>query len=104
MVSSSIRISLVASWVAPIYRPGKSRKSPSGPNSQPYGIAFTKGAIRYNESAAKPNTIVRSEDRKIPDFVDSGWRRYRRNVDVTPDGNVALANSLVNQIGLVEIR
>jgi virginiamycin B lyase len=33
--------------------------SPSGPQSQPYGMAFTKGAIWYNEANAKPNTIVR---------------------------------------------
>ena len=33
--------------------------SPSGPRSAPYGIVFAKGAIWYNESFAKPNTIVR---------------------------------------------
>ena len=33
--------------------------SPSGPKSEPYGIVFTKGALWYNESFAKPNTIVR---------------------------------------------
>ena len=33
--------------------------SPSGPKSEPYGMVFTKGAVWYNEFAAKPNTIVR---------------------------------------------
>jgi virginiamycin B lyase len=33
--------------------------SPSGPKSEPYGIVFSKGALWYNESFAKPNTIVR---------------------------------------------
>jgi virginiamycin B lyase len=37
----------------------KESQSPSGPNSQPYGIVYAKGAIWYNESFAKPNTIVR---------------------------------------------
>ena len=33
--------------------------SPGGPKSEPYGIVFTKGALWYNETGAKPNTIVR---------------------------------------------
>ena len=53
--------------------------SPSGPKSQPYGIVFTKGALWYNESFAKPNTIVRFDptDRKIPDLGHSRRRRHR---------------------------
>jgi virginiamycin B lyase len=27
-----------------------------------------------------------------------------RNMDVTPDGNPVMANSLVNQVGLVEVK
>ena len=33
--------------------------SPSGPKSEPYGIVFHQGALWYNRSRAKPNTIVR---------------------------------------------
>jgi len=33
--------------------------SPSGAKSEPYGVVFTKGAVWYSESGAKPNTIVR---------------------------------------------
>src|SRR6266550_3547796 len=84
----------------------KEWQSPSGPNSQPYGIAFTKGAIWYNESNAKPNTIVRFDPKteKFQTWSIPGGGDIVRNVDVTRDGNVALANSLVNQVGLVEIK
>jgi virginiamycin B lyase len=84
----------------------KEWQSPSGPNSQPYGIAFTKGTVWYNESNAKPNTIVRFDPKteKFQTWSIPGGGDIVRNVDVTRDGNVALANSLVNQIGLVEIK
>jgi virginiamycin B lyase len=84
----------------------KEWQSPSGANSQPYGIAFTKGAIWFNESNAKPNTIVRFDPKteKFQTWSIPGGGDIVRNVDVTRDGNVALANSLVNQIGLVEIK
>jgi virginiamycin B lyase len=79
--------------------------SPSGPKSEPYGIVFTRGAVWYSESFAKPNTIVRFDPVAgkfqtwtIPDGGD-----IVRNMDVTPDGNPVLANSLVNQVGLVEV-
>ena len=57
----------------------KEWQSPSGPKSQPYGIVFAKGALWYNESGAKPNTIVRfdPEDREIPELGDPGRRRHR---------------------------
>jgi virginiamycin B lyase len=53
--------------------------SPSGPKSEPYGIVFTKSALWYNESAAKPNTIVRFDpsDRNIPE-LDHPWRGRHR--------------------------
>ena len=38
--------------------------SPSGPKSEPYGMVFTKGAVWYNESNAKPNAIVRFDLRR----------------------------------------
>jgi virginiamycin B lyase len=80
--------------------------SPSGPQSQPYGIAFTKGVIYYNESNAKPNTIVRF-DPKTEAFqtwpMPTGGDIVR-NMDVTAEGNPITANSLVNQVGLVELR
>jgi virginiamycin B lyase len=84
----------------------KEWQSPSGPQSQPYGIAFTKGAVYYNESNAKPNTMVRFDPatEKFQTWVIPGGGDIVRNVDVTRDGNVVTANSLVNQIGLLELR
>jgi virginiamycin B lyase len=81
-------------------------QSPSGPKSEPYGIVFTKGALWYNESFAKPNTIVRFDPKteKFQTWAIPGGGDIVRNMDVTPDGNPVTANSLVNQVGLVEIK
>ena len=80
--------------------------SPSGPQSQPYGIVFAKGAIWYNESFAKPNTIVRFDPQteKFQSWPIPGGGDIVRKMDVTPDGNPVTANSLMNQVGLVEIK
>ncbi|HZP77217.1 MAG TPA: hypothetical protein VFB45_13825 [Pseudolabrys sp.] len=80
--------------------------SPSGPQSQPYGIVLTKGALWYNESNAKPNTIVRFDPKTeaFQSWAIPGGGDIVRNMDVTPDGNPVTANSLVNQIGLVEVK
>jgi virginiamycin B lyase len=80
--------------------------SPSGAKSEPYGIVFTKGALWYSESAAKPNTIVRFDPKteQFQTWTIPGGGDIVRNMDVTRDGNPVLANSLANQVGLVEIR
>jgi virginiamycin B lyase len=80
--------------------------SPSGPQSQPYGIVFAKGAIWYNESFAKPNTIVRFDPKTetFQSWAIPGGGDIVRKMDVTPDGNPVTANSLVNQVGLVEVK
>ena len=80
--------------------------SPSGTKSEPYGIVFTKGAVWYNESGAKPNTIVRFDPttEKFQSWAIPGGGDIVRNMDVTPDGNPVTANSLTNQVGLVEIQ
>src|ERR1700730_2029340 len=81
-------------------------QSPSGPKSEPYGIVFTKGALWYNESFAKPNTIVRFDPKteKFQTWAIPGGGDIVRNMDVTRDGNPVMANSLVNQVGLVEVK
>jgi virginiamycin B lyase len=81
-------------------------QSPSGPKSAPYGIVFTKGALWYSESFAKPNTVVRFDPRtqKFQTWAIPGGGDIVRNMDVTRDGNAVLANSLVNQVTLVEIK
>ena len=80
--------------------------SPSGEKSEPYGIVFTKGALWYSESGAKPNTIVRFDPvtEKFQSWAIPGGGDIVRNMDVTPDGNPVIANSLTNQVGLVEIK
>jgi virginiamycin B lyase len=59
--------------------------SPSGPKSEPYGIVFTKGALWYNESGAKPNTIVRFDPltEKFQSWIIPGGGDIVRNMDVT---------------------
>jgi virginiamycin B lyase len=81
-------------------------QSPSGPKSEPYGIVFTKGALWYNESFAKPNTIVRFDPKteKFQTWSIPGGGDIVRNMSVTPDGNPVTANSLMNQVGLVEVK
>lgn len=82
--------------------------SPSGEKSAPYGIVWTKGALWYNESFAKPNTIVRFDPKSeafqswaLPGSLGGD---IVRNMDVAPDGNPVTANSLSNEVGLVEIK
>jgi virginiamycin B lyase len=80
--------------------------SPSGPRSAPYGIVFTRGAVWYSESGPAPNTIVRFDPatRAFQSWAIPGGGDIVRNMDVTPDGNPVTANSLVNRVGLVELR
>jgi virginiamycin B lyase len=80
--------------------------SPSGPKSEPYGIVFTKGALWYNEANAKPNTTVRFDPKseKFQSWAIPGGGDIVRNMSVTPDGNPVTANSLVNQVGLVQVK
>ncbi|HLH87947.1 MAG TPA: hypothetical protein VKX28_05765 [Xanthobacteraceae bacterium] len=83
-------------------------QSPAGPKSEPYGIAYTHGALWYCESYAKPNTIVRFDPKtekfqtwEIPGRLGGD---IVRNMDVAQDGNVLIANSLANEVGMVEIK
>ena len=80
--------------------------SPSGPTSQPYGIVWAKGALWYSESRAKPTTIVRFDPKTetFQSWAIPGGGDIVRNMDVTRDGNPVTANSLANQIGLIEVR
>lgn len=80
--------------------------SPSGPQSQPYGIVFTKGALWYNESGTRPNTIVRFDlkTQQFQSWVIPSGGYIVRNMDVTPDGNPVMANSTVNFVGIVEVK
>jgi virginiamycin B lyase len=79
--------------------------SPSGPKAEPYGIVFTRGAVWYSESFAKPNTLVRFDPgtRRFQTWAIPGGGDIVRNMDVTAEGDVLLANSLVNEVALVMI-
>ena len=80
--------------------------SPSGPKSEPYGMVLTKGAIWYNESGAKPNTMVRFDPKteKFQTWSIPGGGDIVRNMDVMPDGNPVMAHSLTNEVGIVRIK
>jgi virginiamycin B lyase len=80
--------------------------SPSGATSQPYGMVFTKGAVWYSESAAKPNTIVRFDPKaeKFQTWAIPEGGDIVRNMDVDRNGDPVMANSLVNKVGLVEVK
>ncbi len=80
--------------------------SPGGPGSRPYGIAITPdGEVWYSESGVSPNTIVRF-DPATQAFaawpIPSGGGVVRNMVS-TPEGNLYIACSGVNKIGIVRI-
>jgi virginiamycin B lyase len=80
--------------------------SPAGPESKPYGIAATPdGVIWYSESGVRLNTIVRF-DPKTRTFstwpIPSGGGVIRHMV-ATPDGNVYIACSGVNKVGIIRM-
>ena len=80
--------------------------SPSGPKSAPYGISAVKGVLWYSESEASPNTIVRFDPKteQFQSWIIPGGGDIVRNMAVLPNGNPVLANSLVNQVGEVQIK
>jgi virginiamycin B lyase len=79
--------------------------SPGGPRSQPYGITFLNGIVWYSESAVKPNTMVRFDPKteKFQTWAIPSGGGVVRNMMVTKDGNIAIAESGMNVIALVEI-
>ncbi len=79
--------------------------SPSGPDSQPYGILFLNGAIWYNESAVKPNTLVRFDPKteKFQTWAIPAGGGVVRNMMTTRDGNIVMAESALNIVALVTV-
>lgn len=79
--------------------------SPSGTGSQPYGMSLIGDAIWYSESGTKPGTVVRfdPQNKTFQSWPIPGGGYIVRNTSVTPDGNLALANSLTNEVTLVRI-
>jgi virginiamycin B lyase len=79
--------------------------SPGGPKSEPYGISAINDIIWYSESGTKPNTVVRLDPKteQFQTWVIPGGGNIVRNTDLTRDGNLLMANSLVNAVSLAEI-
>ena len=79
--------------------------SPGGPKSQPYGITALNGVIWYSESAVRPNTMVRFDPKTetFQTWIIPGGGGVVRNIMPTKDGDIAIAESGVNKVGLVEI-
>lgn len=80
--------------------------SPGGPQSKPYGMTYLKGAIWYSESAVRPNTLVRFDlaTQRFQTWPIPSGGGVVRNMMVTRDGNIVMAESGVNRIALVEIK
>ena len=79
--------------------------SPGGPNSQPYGIVWLKRAVWYSESGVRPNTLVRfdPETEKFQTWAIPSGGGVVRNMMVTRDGNIAMAESGVNRVALAVV-
>lgn len=80
--------------------------SPAGKDAKPYGMAATSdGAVWYSESGIKPNTIVHF-DPKTRSFarwsIPSGGGIVRHMV-ATPAGDLYLACSGVEKVGVVKV-
>src|SRR5206468_2300322 len=76
------------------------------PKSRPYGIHALNDVLWYSESAVKPNTLVRFDPKteKFQTWTIPSGGGVVRNMDVTRDGNLALACSGVNRVALVQIK
>lgn len=79
--------------------------SPGGRESQPYGIAWTHDAIWYSESSVRPNTLVRFDPKteRFQTWIIPAGGGVVRNMMTTRTGNLALAESALNRVALVEI-
>ncbi|MGH2399852.1 MAG: virginiamycin B lyase family protein [bacterium] len=79
--------------------------TPSGPRSQPYGIAAVGNVLWYNESAPRPNTLVRFDSRteQFQTFTIPAGGVVVRHMMATPTGNLVLAESGINRVALVEV-
>jgi virginiamycin B lyase len=88
----------------PKTKASKEWPSPSGPKSQPYGIVQVNGIIWYNESAIRPNTIVRFDPKteKFQSWIIPGGGGVVRNMSVFANGDIAMAESGVNRVAYVQ--
>jgi virginiamycin B lyase len=80
--------------------------SPGGPDSKPYGIAVTPdGMVWYSEAGMRPNTIVRFDPgrKEFSTWPIPSGGGVVRNMVATPKGDLYIACSGVNKVGIVRI-
>jgi len=80
--------------------------SPSGPQSQPYGITAAKDIIWYVESAIRPNALVRFDPKaeKFQSWIIPSGGGVVRNMMATKDGDLVMAESGVNRVAFVDVK
>ncbi len=80
--------------------------SPSGSNSHPYALAVIDDVVWYNESAMRPDALVRfdPETEKFQSWAIPTGVGIIRNMWVTKDKNLLIHQTSSNQIGLVKIK
>ena len=80
--------------------------SPSGPDSEPYGIVAIGNIIWYSESGVQKNTLVRFDPsaEKLQTWLIPSGGGVVRNMSASPEGNVWMATSGVNGIAVAEIK
>src|SRR5215831_13930230 len=78
---------------------------PSGPQSQPYGMTVIDDKIWYVESNTRPNNLVRFDPKteKFQTWQIPNGGGIVRHMMPTRDGNIAMAMSGLNMVGIVEI-
>ena len=77
----------------------------SGPDSHPYAFAVVDDVIWYNESAMRPDTLVRFDPatEQFQSWAVPSGVGIIRNMWVTEAGNLLIHQSSSNRVGLVEI-
>jgi virginiamycin B lyase len=78
---------------------------PSGPQSQPYGMAVIDDKIWYVESNTRPNNLVRFDPKteRFQTWQIPNGGGIVRHMMPTREGNIAMAMSGLNMVGIVEI-
>jgi virginiamycin B lyase len=78
---------------------------PSGPQSQPYGMTVIDDKIWYVESNTRPNNLVRFDPKteRFQTWPIPNGGGIVRHMMPTRDGNIAMAMSGLNMVGIVDI-
>jgi virginiamycin B lyase len=80
-------------------------EGPSGPQSQPYGMTVIDDKIWYVESNTRPNNLVRFDPKteRFQTWPIPNGGGIVRHMMPTREGNIAMAMSGLNMVGIVEI-